>query len=192
MAKKLNKVFFTMPKTAGGILAHKLGKVGVRYIGHCSLVKSKREMKQYIGENYTVFCFVRNPFSRLISAYDFVYAGGIHNKGDLAMSKILKSYHSFSDFCIDIKKATDNEYAVHFYPQSKWVNGDTVIGRYENLLEDIKRLGDELGFEIDLSQEERTQNLISRKPDMNRFTPEVVETVMEYHKEDFNRFNYTR
>lgn len=70
---KYKCIFIHVPKTAGVSVAKSLlGKPTVHWSAlNCRLIFGKEDFN-----NYFKFSFVRNPFTRLISAYEFLRNGG--------------------------------------------------------------------------------------------------------------------
>lgn len=180
--------FFAMPRTASTFMVKML--IGIYYIGHANLDIAKNEIEK---SDHPVFCFVRNPFSRLVSAYNYIQNGGRYNAIDLAMQEILFSYKDFAGFCKDIRNATKNKYAIHFFPQHEWIYRGGVClveyGHYESLQEDYQRFSKKFGFS-DLMLD---RDIIPSKVDYEKYYDKETERIVaNYYKRDFQLFNYNR
>ena len=82
----LNKkcLFFHIPKTAGVSVSRSL--FGDIKWGHRNVKFYKMHYGEKVFNSLYKFCFVRNPYKRLYSAYTFLKQGGINNQ-DLSFSK---------------------------------------------------------------------------------------------------------
>src|SRR5699024_5979694 len=141
-------IFVHIPKT-GGISVNR-ALFGGRGGGH----KTIRHYKQIFGvftlREYYSFTFVRNPYSRLVSAYNFLIEGGYGAKDKSWSEKNIIQYESFREF---VKKWLDRENIYkknHFVPQSHYVCNQNFeievdfIGRFENINEDFQKVCNEL------------------------------------------------
>ena len=86
-------------------------------------------------DEYFKFSFIRNPFDRLVSVYEY---------------SVLKKRYSFTQLVMLLpilsqrNKTFSPSIYCHLTPQHKFLNSDNhkvdVIGRFENLLEDFKNI----------------------------------------------------
>lgn len=102
------------------------------------------EMKDKDWSEYRIFCFVRNPYERLVSAWNYVQQ---YKKEE---EKI-----SFENFLSQKDKCSFNDF-VHFFPPQIIHMHDKnckfavhYIGRFENLINDCKDILTELGYDPD-------------------------------------------
>jgi len=112
-------IFIHIPKTAGTSVNKAL--FGNRGGGH----KSARYYKQIFGvstyKRYFKFTFVRNPYSRLLSAYNFLMDGGygeIHKKW---VRENIIEYPTFNDFVIKWLNRENIYKRCHFFPQTHYI-----------------------------------------------------------------------
>jgi len=151
-----NCLFFHVPKTAGISVSNAL--FGDIKWGHRDVAYYKTYYGETVFNGLYKFCFVRNPYERLFSAYHFLKKGGV-NSQDLNFSNThLKEYASFQDFVLnglDKKEIMD---WVHFKPQHRFVcheNGELAmdfIGKMETLNTDFKTLCKHLNLDAELKQ----------------------------------------
>jgi hypothetical protein len=134
-------IFVHVPKAAGISVATALfGNVGA---GH----RDARFYREVFGPDfwsYFKFAFVRDPFTRLVSAYEFLKRGG-HPAWpkDAAFNKeVLSCYKDFDDFVLTWLTPTRRPLMPHFRPQVEFLTlskrlAMDFIGRYENLAADF-------------------------------------------------------
>jgi hypothetical protein len=159
--------------------------------------KSFKEYKYIFGKNYEdyfKFSFVRNPFDRLYSSYNFLKQGGL-GRADLEfLWSTLEKYDSFDRF---VKEGLpyDNEIKekVHFLPQVKFIYNDRrdlevdFVGYFENFQTDFSKVIKRLNLDSNLA------HLNNSKPEYSSiqvFDNEMKEIVYHFYKEDFIYLNY--
>lgn len=162
--------FIHVPKTAGLSIGNVLKSYGVivfEYDHH-------RKASSIAG---TKVAFVRNPFDRLLSAYCFMRST---DKYDL-------KHRRFRDFVMNVFEYRE---FIHVRSQSFWLDSECVfIGRFENLLHDIKVLCKM----IDPSKvipEIPWLNKTCHRHYAEEYDNEMREVVVEFYSEDFRRFDY--
>ena len=181
-----NCLFFHIPKTAGISVSKSL--FGDVKWGH----RSVSFYKSYYGEDtfnsLYKFCFVRNPYKRLFSAYTFLKQGGINNQ-DLEFSKsYLKEYINFNEFVLKGLERKEIMNWVHFKPQYTFIcdENDKVvmdfIGKVENLNTDFNTVCKRLNIKSEL-QTLNKSNIIK-----NEFSEEIKTIIKLKYQKDFNLF----
>ena len=181
-----NCLFFHIPKTAGISVSKSL--FGDVEWGH----RSVSFYKSYYGEDtfntLYKFCFVRNPYKRLFSAYTFLKQGGINNQ-DLEFSKsYLKEYINFNEFVLKGLEKKEIMNWVHFKPQYTFIcdKNDKVvmdfIGKVENLNTDFNTVCKQLNIKSEL------QTLNKSKIIKNEFSEEIKNIIKLKYQKDFNLF----
>ena len=162
------------------------------------------EFRTYPNFNdYYKFCFVRNPWDRLVSAFHYLLAGGLldgGNRNDLIRKQYLidsvdgdfdlfvKTH--FSGTMDEIKKKCPLD-PVHFYPQNYWVClGDSVevdfVGKYENLLEDWKIISKKINNNNPLEK----INTSKHAPYKEYYTKKSARIIGEFYSKDIELFDY--
>jgi hypothetical protein len=144
-------------------------------------------------KRYFVFAFSRNPYDRLVSAYNYLLEGG-KNEADLRFrDKFLTAYKSFGDFVKNglPRKEIKNKY--HFMPQYLFVvnfRGRIMVdflGRVETIEEDFEVISKRIGVDAHLPH----KNKSSRGPYEDLYTEELrIITYMNY-KKDFELLGYS-
>ena len=181
-----NCLFFHIPKTAGISVSKSL--FGDVKWGH----RSVSFYKSYYGEDtfntLYKFCFVRNPYKRLFSAYTFLKQGGINNQ-DLEFSKsYLKEYINFNEFVLKGLERKEFMNWVHFKPQYTFIcdENDKVvmdfIGKVENLNTDFNTVCKQLNIKSELQTLNKSKNI------KNEFSKEIKNIIKLKYQKDFNLF----
>jgi hypothetical protein len=144
-------------------------------------------------KRYFVFAFSRNPYDRLVSAYNYLLEGG-KNDADLRFrDTFLTTFESFSDFVRNglPRKEIKNQY--HFVPQRRFlVNywGNIMVdfvGRVETMEEDFEVISKRIGVEARLPH----QNKSSRGPYQDFYTEELRRIAYMHYEQDFDVLDYS-
>lgn len=181
---ELPPVFVHIPKTGGQSVVAACG-TGILNDGHrpLSYYQSK------FGREIAFFCFARNPFDRLTSAYFYLLRGGCTRTdrqdraryvGDRTFEEFV---HSMPNFYLKQQ---------HLRPQVRYVHGcanTTCIGRFETLESDFTRF---CGC-YDINRRPLTKiNATAHPPYRELYTKKMAEVVTELYAEDFEYFGYPR
>lgn len=141
----------------------------------------------------STFAIVRNPWTRIFSAYNFLIRGGLIST-DREMGKVLvEQCPSFEQFIKEWLPENGVCSYMHFVPQHEFVCGwgENVIVenivKLERLDSDWPSLSDNLG--IPLRKIQRAN--VSTKDDFrDHYDNESIEIVHELYKKDIKVFNY--
>ena len=179
-------VFFHIPKTAGISISNSL--FGDVKWGHRSVNFYKLHYGEKVFNSLYKFCFVRNPYDRLFSAYTFLKEGGINNQDLEFSNSYLQEFASFNEFVLKGLEKEEIMNWVHFKPQYTFVcdeNDNIVmdfIGKMENLNADFNTVCKHLNIESELQK----LNMSSAKK--NEFSEEVKAMIKLKYQKDFNLF----
>ena len=125
-------IFIHIPRCGGVALQRALfGNLGG---GHSNYMRYKKIYKDYLSQ-LKVTSIVRNPFSRLLSAYFFLQNGGYNKRDEDWYRGNLLHLDGFEDFVLNwLDKERIWEY-VHFYPQWYFLEGAQMdyLGRFEDI-----------------------------------------------------------
>jgi len=173
--------FIHIPKTGGTSLTNILNK-----INNTELLTVHDSIRILDVQNYFIFTIIRNPFTRIVSAYTH---------------KVRKNEFNY-DFQTFLKKYNENH--LDMLPQSYYIHEGasenknvSYIIRYENYNEDIKKLLKKLNYTSDIPHLNRNP-IYEKHPLLNQeqyyssfYTEEwMIELVKERYKNDFKIFNY--
>jgi hypothetical protein len=188
-------IFLHIPKTGGTSIERSLGIHGCNCHWHTKsgnflfgekidIIKTK--IKNW--EKKIKFCFVRNPWDRLVST--FFYLKNLKNLKHQPLSShktvYLSKVTTFEDWIIkheNKEQGLENLNGFWLSPQTNWVgeNFFDFIGRFENLEIDFKKL-----FDKNLPHLNKTFHENYKK----YYTLRTQEIVEKWYFEDIKKFNY--
>jgi len=189
--KKL--IFIHIPKNAGTSI---IKAMGVENMLMDKTIEEYKEHYQDYWNKYTKFTVVRDPIDRFISAYKFARmteSGWFSATGEEGLEK-----HHHYDLC---NSMNINEYTSHIYKNPKefnrWIIPQTFIisnqdneieidyyVRYENLLEDLKKIG------IDSIEKLNSSKIEDDK--VIQLTKRSKNWLYEIYDIDYANFHYTK
>jgi len=206
---KFKAIFVHIPKTAGQSMEQ------MEFAGfeaekkHFSLSMFEKEITE-MGKDpneYYKWCFSRNPYSRLVSAYTW----GINNHRKEYLSDIT----SFEDFIDKIEQFYDfNEESskrclteppswiqkrigIHVAPQTDFINGMAsnvdFIGKFEKIEDDFEKLCDNIENHSGMRIQNRKLSIIGKtkhKHFMKYYTRRTLDKINRIYKNDFKVFKY--
>jgi len=141
-------IFFHIPKTGGNSIYESLfdkQQWGHRDVSYYKFVFGRKKFNEYFK-----FCFVRNPFDRLYSAYCFLKNGGMNEIDQHFNSEYLSVYTSFEDFINNGLNKKEIISWTHFKPQYSFVTNKKrklvvdFVGKLENIENDFNYLKNKL------------------------------------------------
>jgi hypothetical protein len=181
-------IFVHITKTGGTSIDIALRKYTKNTKTHQSILEMKEEAAKNFGlNNYFKFCFVRNPWDKMVSQYFYIKKKIFYDK-------------SFEEFIIDFKSTPNDwgfkgkNFPVKYQPvQKKWICGDKgevlmdFIGRFENLQEDFDTICDK----IDLPKRELPHRNSTNHNDYSEYyNKETREIISQKFSEDIEYFGY--
>ncbi|HHP7229673.1 MAG TPA: sulfotransferase family 2 domain-containing protein [Xenococcaceae cyanobacterium] len=182
---KVNFIFIHINKTAGSSIAQAIG------LPHKKHLSAKRVIqivgKKRWNESYK-FTFVRNPWDRVVSHYQFRLKSN--------QTKLQDNPLSFTEWVKvtygDNKDSSYYDKPVMFRPQNEWLLNDQneididLIGKFENLVSDFAIIADKIGCDPHLPKINRT-----KKVDYKQFyNAETKEIVAKWFQKDLELFDY--
>jgi hypothetical protein len=186
--KITNSVFVHIPKTAGTSVQKSL--FDFTKTGHFRAIDYRRKDPVFFDQAFK-FCIVRNPYDRVLSAYDFLTSGG-KNEGDATWAEHnIKKYNDFNEF-VDLWLDESNMLSwFHFYPQHIFTHHKGIclvdyIGKMETLEESYKFISHKLGVDESLAFVNRTSKEKSPISEASKIK------IRSLYKKDFEYFKYER
>jgi len=181
-------VFLHVPKCAGSSVAHALFGGGV---GHLPATYYQlADPDKY--RRYYKFTFVRNPWDRLYSAYNYLLAGGAASR-DGDWSNFIGGFASFDDFVRSWVTAENIERQLHLIPQYRYLTNRfgvidlDFIGRFENLAADFVTVAAALKTPVTLPHINRSDRVSSYR---KAYTPETRAIAAAAYHRDIELFGY--
>jgi len=188
-------IFIHIPKAGGISTIKSLYGEDANGFGHPTYERFLRMYGKKSFNEYFKFTFVRNPWDRLLSAYNFLKKGGMNHMDQQFCDDVLSSYDTFEQFVMEWVDRENVEGWVHFIPQYHYVydkNKNLVIdfvGCFEQFEADFESIREKLGTGIPLKHLNKTKD---KKENNYRdaYTQEMTEKVAEVYKEDIELFGY--
>lgn len=188
-------IFVHVPKTAGISVARSLfGNLagGHRTIRDYQAIFSEEEFATYFK-----FSFVRNPFTRLLSAFSYLLTDTDWPENQAWAQQHLAGYGSFDEFVLDFCTPESVFENIHFYPQSCFLEGVgkppgqsmplDFVGRFEQLEEGFSVVCSRLGIDRRL----RHVNATARTPIPAALSRGAITRIQQAYASDFDRFQYS-
>lgn len=199
---ELKSIFIHIPKCAGTSMSNIAWNTGS---GHKTISEYKSDGVDL--DNYFKWCFVRNPWERIASAYEdcpeiFQFAPTFEDfintlyskKQNFPKSEI--KFFQYFDIGFPLKY-----YRIHFMPMNLLIkiNGELCIdfiGRYENLQEDWVNLQRKININpqnLILSNARKQKVNFGRKTSYYKdlYNQYLIDLVGELYEEDIKLFNYS-
>lgn len=186
---ELQTIFIHIPKSAGTSLGEALFHTG--RTGHFEWSLYRAEDRDAF-ENYFKFCFVREPVSRFLSAYNYLVDGG-KDPYDAAMGRDVAKYGDVNAFILSGLRDDGWSKLRHFRPQVSFLCDDKMnvmvdfIGRMERFDADCETIGKKLGVDLKPAKSNRTKRKVVAKSDLSK---EALDTLVQIYRDDFAAFNY--
>ena len=184
-------VFISIAKTACTSIRRRLGFDNdplpeIYHMFYKDMVKLKPEINSYFK-----FCFVRNPYERMYSAYTNLKYGGHPQWTDP-----IKKFSKYEDFVINFQKSECVKF-IHLQPQFDYISIDNkscmnFIGRFENLKNDMITIEKQLNLNHVPLKIERTTEDIFKQKDPKMHTQYMKDIIYDFYKNDFINFGYER
>ncbi len=155
--EQLRTIFVHVPKTAGVSVSNSL--FGSQAGSHTPLfIYLNLYGRRRFDEMYK-FTFVRNPWDRLISAFNYLKSGGMHSMDARWARKNLDEFSGVNEFVERLLADQEIRNWIHFRDQSYFLIdprsgkiGVNFVGRYENLEADFKRVCQDIPVNADLQR----------------------------------------
>ena len=188
---RARSIFVHIPKTGGISVATAL--YGSSTAWHLGMDSYQKIFNADELDDYFTFCFVRNPWDRLVSAYEFLKRGGRGPADRAWAAGVLARYTSFEDLVLHYlhagrifdRDALRPQYAYLTLPGQRDVLVD-FVGRYETLEEDFEAVARRLDKEVHLPH----LNASRRKDYRAYYTDRLVDRVRDLYQDDVTLFGY--
>ncbi len=188
---KYNTIFIHIPKVAGtSVLNIFMNDVQRDHLTYREFMRSSSTL----FNAYYKFCFVRNPYDRMVSTYEYLKAGGDRD-GDLFFEQLIEeNYPTFDSFVLNYMDHSMLHDHVLFKPQYSFICDKKleikvdIVGRFENLEEDCNKIFANIGIKRNLPKLNTTKN----RKDYNEYirNSDVKKKIYDLYKKDFEIFDY--
>jgi len=192
--QKYKCIFIHIPKTAGvSVSASLLGKG----IANTPALYYKALCGKKAFNAYFKFAFVRNPFTKLISVYEFLQYGGGEVAYDDKIASAIQPYKSFEAFVMNYLNKTTLKTHRFFRPQHYFVcdsNYNLIIdylGRFEELEKDYEFIRKKIGTGEPLKKMNVTK---TKRLSIEEYysNDKIIEKVTSLYSKDFELFRYSK
>ncbi len=185
-------IFVHIPKTAGVAISSALfdGALGG---GHRTIRYYQMVYKQKEFDSFFKFSFVRNPWARLYSAYNFLKKGGMDEYDRKWASENLAQYKDFNDFVCGWLSEENIFKKYHFFPQSYFLcdfKGKILVdfvGRFESINKDFEYICNK----IDKNATLLPINVSEHKDYRVVYNDDSRKVVARLYAEDIEYFGYS-
>lgn len=165
-----------------------INKTGTTAISFALGIKPKQHhTRQHFDNDGFTFAFVRNPFDRLVSMYEYR-----KNANQQGIKEKNITFHQWVVRAFELNDKTLINREHYFWPQTAWLTKDGVedmdfIGRFDRLQADYEELCKKIGVTpTKLNKVNRTH----RKPYQEYYDAKTKFIVREHFKSDLQRFEY--
>ncbi len=187
---KRKAIFVHIPKAAGTSVALSIyGELPYHYKAIDYYVIFGRKT----FNDYFKFCFVRNPWDRLYSAYRFLIKGGWDENDKAWALKNIAEYKSFDEF-VKGWLTPENLYSyMHFIPQYEFVCDHRkrilvdYIGYFETINEDFDTICGILNIPAKLEHTNKSTELDYKA----HYNEETIDIVAKLYQQDIDMFGYS-
>ena len=162
--------------------------------GHVDIneVKKRNIITDEQWNNYYKFCFVRNPWDRAVSLYEYRKTCPWDSRPDMSFGSFIFNLHNVKKIGFYNEKGLSQ-----CRPQADWIPKDIdYIGKLETIHSDVERIRQISRGYINPPKKENITRSRKNKHYREYFPNDSVgkylrEEVEEVYKEDIERFNYT-
>ena len=188
-------IFIHIPKSAGVSVSNSLfgGWTG----GHTKMKAYTVIFNRKEFESYFKFTFVRNPWDRLFSAYNFLKKGGMFEE-DRHWAK--ENIDVFSDFQQFVTALPKHKYILkhnHFAPQYEFIclPGDDEIrlnfmGFFENIEDDFEDIKRRLSIDENIQLKNENVTSVEHQDYKEHYTDEMKNIAANLYSKDIDLLGY--
>lgn len=188
-----NCIFIHIPKCAGRSIS--LASLGDRGAAHASVEDFLSVFGSAWFDQAFKFAFVRDPWSRLVSAYDFLRNGGLHEDDRKFADENIVQYRTVDDFVMTGLEQPKIRKWAHFRDQVDFLMdprtgslGVDFIGRFETITEDFAVVCRRLGIDATLGRH-NARNSVAGDPSLV-LSSTAVDEISRIYERDVRLLGY--
>lgn len=183
-------IFIHIPKCAGiSICKSLLGNLGG---GHLTIRDYQAAFTPHEFVNFFKFTIVRNPWDRLVSAYNFLKRGGLNERDRLWAEENLARFTDFNEFVKNWVNRKNVFTYYHFRPQTYYVSIRNkpildYIGYMDRIKQDYEFIAKKINVTAPLQHINKSDHLDYKKI----YNSSSIEIVRKTYEDDIQIFGYT-
>jgi Sulfotransferase family len=187
-------VFIHIPKTGGISIKNSL--FGYSPLPHLVAQDYRLIFGPETYDRYFKFAFVRNPWDRLYSGFNFLKGGGCTRKDQLWADLNLSAYHTFEHFVMEWLNPRNVYTHIHFVPQFEFVCDSNqsimidFVARFETISQDFEAIQARLGITSELQILNQSRKSVEKRY-CEHYTPAMREKVVAVYHRDIELFDYS-
>jgi hypothetical protein len=177
-------VFIHINKTAGTSVTHALG---IPWARHETAADVRARLGEAEWERRFKFTFVRNPFDRVVSQFEYRVATNQEGLRDAGLS-----FDDWVEWTYGRRQPPYYEGPLMFMPQTRWIcddEGRSLIdftGRFESLADDFAQICSRLGRKSSLPHMKRS----AREAYPSYYSDRSRELIATWYADDLREFGY--
>ena len=187
--RKHQCIFIHIPKAAGTSIRSNLGALSKTrdHFGY-DVYQAYNPIR---FECYFKFSFVRNPWDRLVSVYEYLRQGG-NGKSDSALSEQVRMYGTFNQFANNVLTGQGTQLIKLLRPQVSYLcnpEGELMVdfvGRFESLEADFRHVTRVLKIKGSIEH----LNKGTARDFREYYDDDTIELVQRTYSADVELFNY--
>ncbi|EIC21298.1 sulfotransferase family 2 domain-containing protein [Thiorhodovibrio frisius] len=185
-------IFIHIPKTAGTSILHAMNVQDRPRLHLPWYIYHEKSRARF--ERYFKFAFVRNPWDRAFSAYNYLIQGGNKTTDKNYSFWLQKSFPDFDSFVIDGLGAGIARSGLLFAPQANFITDGSgifkvdFIGKLESITEDIQKLSTHLSIDTKIKKLNHSRRELDYRFAYKK--NESIEIISELYAQDVKLFHY--